>query len=530
MHGVEETNLGQAGVPLTALVVDDSGTLRSTVKKFLMETGSMDRIVEAADGLEAMKALKTDSIDIIVCDVVMPGCDGVEFLKMKSEHPEYDDIPVIMLTSEGACEAVVTCLEAGATDHIAKPVQKDEFVARLKVHCGLKQRQQELIRVRDQLSDSRSFLDNIINSMIDGLIVLDKDENVVQCNETILALLGFESADGIIGTPIRDFISEDDLLRMVSFSELLRKGPVSGMVVRFSHQNGEQVVMSVSASTIQGYMAETASSILLMRNIQEAQTILAYESRELAEEKEASSQFAVLHFQLHELNRRLEEQSFHDSLTGLWNRRYLYQAIPRYVADIHRTYYGKTFEKGESDCVAFVMLDLDHFKQVNDTYGHEAGDQVLCETARRLEETSRTSDIVIRWGGEEFLVIGRNTNHCAAKQLANRIQASFRKSPFEIGGGRELDITCSVGLACYPLVPEKCEALSWEDVLAVADQGLYASKLSGRDQWVGLGGTEKTTIDDFRERLGESVRELVTSGELEVDCEKGEPEDLEWND
>jgi predicted signal transduction protein with EAL and GGDEF domain len=114
--------------------------------------------------------------------------------------------------------------------------------------------------------------------------------------------------------------------------------------------------------------------------------------------------------------------------------------------------------------------------------------------------------------------------------LANRIQASFRKSPFEIGGGRELDITCSVGLACYPLVPEKCEALSWEDVLAVADQGLYASKLSGRDQWVGLGGTEKTTIDDFRDRLGESVRELVTSGELEVDCEKGEPEDLEWND
>ena len=314
MYGEADEQKVESRSLLTAMVVDDSGTLRAAINRFMQATGFVERVVEAVDGFDAIKVLGSAPIDIIICDVMMPGCDGLQFLQLKSKYPEYKDIPVVMLTSEDDAETVVACLEAGASDHIRKPIQKDEFVARLRVHCGLKLRQEELIALSDQLSDSRSFLDNIINSLTDGLVVIDKDEKIVQCNESILSLLGFVSSKSVIGAPIQKLIAEDDLLWMLGFSQLLRQGPFTGMSARFLHQNGKQITMSVSASQIQGNMGKKTFSIVLLRNIQEAQDILAYESRELAEEKESKSQFSELRFQISELRTKLEDQSFHDSL------------------------------------------------------------------------------------------------------------------------------------------------------------------------------------------------------------------------
>ena len=186
--------------------------------------------------------------------------------------------------------------------------------------------------------------------------------------------------------------------------------------------------------------------------------------------------------QLEQVNRQLEQASTTDALTGLHNRRYLTQCIAADVAAVHRRR-----EEGEMDAgICFFMVDLDHFKSVNDTYGHAAGDAVLREVARRLEAVARQSDRLIRWGGEEFLLVARDTSLSEAEALADRLCEAMRAAPFELLPGVRVARTCSVGFAALPLFGARPQAADWSDVVDMADRALYLAKAGGRDGWVGL--------------------------------------------
>jgi diguanylate cyclase (GGDEF)-like protein len=178
---------------------------------------------------------------------------------------------------------------------------------------------------------------------------------------------------------------------------------------------------------------------------------------------------------------RIEEASLTDPLTGLRNRRFLEQSI-RGVAElaVRRHEDGH----GEGEVLVFLLLDLDHFKSVNDTHGHAAGDAVLVQTAAVLRRVLRASDHAVRWGGEEFLAVARFIDRRRAPELAEKIRAAIAACPFSLPDGTVLHLTCSLGFAPFPFSGEHPRAIGWEEAVDRADDALYTAKRNGRDRWV----------------------------------------------
>jgi diguanylate cyclase (GGDEF)-like protein len=189
--------------------------------------------------------------------------------------------------------------------------------------------------------------------------------------------------------------------------------------------------------------------------------------------------------ELAEANRRLELASLTDPLTGLSNRRVLALNIEADVHQAVRYALGTAAPRERSSDLIFYFLDVDHFKRLNDHAGHAAGDRVLVELAGRLREAARNTDTVVRWGGEEFLIVSRWADRCAGDVLAERLLAAVAGTPFTAGPGAGLTVTCSIGWAPYPWRPEIPDAVRYETVMSLADRALYLAKKEGRNRAVG---------------------------------------------
>ncbi|WP_228893617.1 two-component regulator propeller domain-containing protein [Pseudoduganella aquatica] len=183
----------------------------------------------------------------------------------------------------------------------------------------------------------------------------------------------------------------------------------------------------------------------------------------------------------------LQNLSVTDPLTGLRNRRYIEQKLPPEVQLILRRHEASAAPAPRSAALIFFLVDLDHFKQVNDRYGHPAGDHVLMAMRERLARVFRDSDFLVRWGGEEFLVVARDIDPAGAGALAARLCEAVAGQPFVLEDGSCIRQTCSVGYASFPFLPSRPRLLSWQQTIKLADLGLYAAKRSGRAAWVGLG-------------------------------------------
>jgi len=178
-----------------------------------------------------------------------------------------------------------------------------------------------------------------------------------------------------------------------------------------------------------------------------------------------------------------------DPLTGLRNRRYLEEELPPVLALVLRAQRDhQGMNHSNEACLVFAMIDLDHFKRVNDTWSHSAGDLALQQVADILKREARESDFLIRWGGEEILFVGHTTDLDGAASVVARLHQAVREQPFDLGLPDPVTITCSIGFSLFPFQPDHLEAASWEDLVRVADRCLYAVKRSGRDGWVGVAG------------------------------------------
>ena len=212
------------------------------------------------------------------------------------------------------------------------------------------------------------------------------------------------------------------------------------------------------------------------------------QNRRLSAEVDAKTKvLRERHTELERAYQAVEQASITDPLTGLANRRYLDRQLPGDVARSTRSH--KTSPDGERPTDAdlvFFMVDLDHFKQINDREGHVAGDAVLVEFAQLLERHFRKSDLLVRWGGEEFLILARFTNRCRAAEVAERLRESVATHTFLASGGQSLHVTCSIGFAAFPLSPERPTAVSWHEVVELADQALYTVKQGPRNGWAGF--------------------------------------------
>lgn len=233
--------------------------------------------------------------------------------------------------------------------------------------------------------------------------------------------------------------------------------------------------------------------------------------------RQVSEELATINGQLAEANQSLQELSLTDPLTGLRNRRFLTTHMPEDIAQVVRSHRNVT--EGSLDRmtqnvdVLFLMVDLDHFKKVNDHYGHLAGDLVLQQVGEILHGATRSTDTVARVGGEEFLVVARQTARADSHIMAERIRATVGAHPFQIGEKEMVRCTCSVGFSIYPLLLEEISFFSWEQIVEIADQCLYAAKRSGRNAWVGI-IPDQETLKSKVQNLPEDIAELVRTGIL----------------
>lgn len=191
-----------------------------------------------------------------------------------------------------------------------------------------------------------------------------------------------------------------------------------------------------------------------------------------------------------------EELQTTDPLTGLRNRRYVQEMMPGEVSGISRRH--RVAPPGQapvdSDLVFFVV-DIDHFRRINDLHGHAAGDRVLEQVARQLTATLRDSDVVARWGGEEFLVVSRFTNRDRAGELAERIRAKVEGMQIALPDGSLVSVTCSVGFAAFPFSRSAPESVGWEGAVALADLACYAAKRDGRNAWACFKVAQQGSVD-----------------------------------
>jgi two-component system chemotaxis family response regulator WspR len=250
-------------------------------------------------------------------------------------------------------------------------------------------------------------------------------------------------------------------------------------VAAFRHGANDYVVKLPSSLELIARVRYHARAFLAAREreaafraLMESRAALALRNEEIERQKA----------KLELMNRDLVEASVTDALTGLRNRRYL-KSFFEQPRTARVAFEGDDRRRSAGNDLSFCLFDLDHFKQINDRHGHDAGDAVLVEVARRLRAGLRRDDAALRWGGEEFLVIARGHDEAGAIRMATRILDAIGTEPIRLPGGRDLRVTCSLGFAQFPW---RGAALSLDRLLGLADAGAYLCKREGRNRACGV--------------------------------------------
>jgi diguanylate cyclase (GGDEF)-like protein len=220
--------------------------------------------------------------------------------------------------------------------------------------------------------------------------------------------------------------------------------------------------------------------------------------------------------------RELADLSVTDALTGMKNRRYLQLCMPDFTSETLRRHdvlmrggLDPTRTNGDLVC---LLIDLDLFKDVNDRHGHLTGDEVLIAVSELLGKQLRQSDTLIRWGGEELLYLARAASRTDARIIAERLRAAVEEHEFHVTSGAVIRLTCSIGYAAYPFLPEDPRRVSWEEVIDIADICLYAAKRAGRNTWAGALARDTRSPETLVTRMRHSIDAVIANGEVVVEC------------
>ncbi len=304
--------------------------------------------------------------------------------------------------------------------------------------------------------------------------------------ELILQDLQLDEIDGL--DLIRAYRSDPALanvpvLVLSAVEEPLTKAEV------FARGGNDYVVKLPSALELAARIRYHVNAYRAQRD-REAAISALIESRLVLEER--NIEIEARKQQLEQLNRELSVSVVTDTLTGLHNRRYLRSFLERPQLDIlarstgierrsaGNERRGADIERRGENNITFFLLDLDHFKRINDEFGHDSGDAVLIEVANRLRLFIRTNDAILRWGGEEFLLVARDADSATAAKLAQRMLKVISQDPIRIGHGKTVVITASIGFAPSPFPAPFGARFSVDHVIGLADAAAYLSKHAGR--------------------------------------------------
>ncbi len=453
------------------LVVDDNPlnlkllTAKLTHDYYIVST--------AENGHETLEKAAKEKPDIILLDVMMPGMDGFEACKRLKSNPETAYIPVVMVTALSDTADRVRGLEAGADDFLTKPINDIALMSRVRSLLRLKVMMDEW-RLREATSQQlgvESKPENIDISMGGRALVLEDDpiQKELISNILRLAAVTVTSVDKI---PAAAEMARDNQFDLVYVSLDLRAedGLLLCSMLRAAEATRQLPVLLVGNDSEMTRIAkglDLGANDYLIRPI-EPNELLARTRTQLKQKRH------------YERIRKNYEDSFImaliDPLTGAFNRRYLDAHLPRLLSRVVPT------EKP----LSVVMVDIDHFKKINDTYGHPAGDAVLREVVRRMMNGLRPSDLVVRMGGEEFAVILPETDLAQAMAVSERMRERISQtSVITLDDGETVSATVSIGVSCVPQGMDESE----QSLLARADAALYKAKESGRNRVVNGGLT-----------------------------------------
>ena len=485
------------------LVIEDQQNMQSILKRFLEERAyQVTTANDAEDGLEKFKA---NQPDIILMDLMLPGMSGLEATEtIRRKHSEKSYTPIIMLTAKTNTDDIVKGLEMGADDYVVKPFNFEELAARINSALRIKRLNELLVKQSRDLEAANLKIISLNENLVDknkdlrknlfslhNLFEISMELNSIlelnrlinstlltmvgqfSCKSALFLLVSKHSKDilevinhkGYHQKDVKDlYIDKSDPL--VSYFKLHPMPyPLQDLKKRIPKSNGVKQldaldVEIITPITIQDFVE---GFICLGPRIKEK----GYEKREFEHISILSNivSIAVSNASLYE---EIEQLSYTDGMTDLHNYRYFELRLKEEVMRHKRT----------KNPLSLLILDVDNFKNFNDTMGHPEGDQVLRKIANLLKETVRENDIVARYGGEEFAIILPAVEYDGAMILAERIRQKIEETYFE---HEEIQpagkVTVSVGGASAPE-----NAQNFKELIHKADSALYAAKRSGRNQ------------------------------------------------
>ena len=447
------------------LIADDVATNRIVLKVKLLE--ACYDVLQASGGAEAVARARDEAPDLILLDLKMPDMDGVAVCETLKRDPRTADIPIIMVTASNDKASKINALRAGADEFMTKPLDEPTLLARVRSLLRARDTDEEL-RLRDSTRRELGFAENTE--------AFDQPATIAMIAADTKSALKWKSAlDGKLNSNIIVIPKENALARTtedqhpdvyVITTDLAKQDGGLRLLseLRSRPQTRHAAILMVipkSAGDKSATALDLGANDLMVEGFDPEEMALRLKTQ-IKRKKQAD--------RLRETVRDGLRMAVIDPLTGLYNRRYAMPHLARIADRAEET--GRPF--------AVMVLDIDHFKSINDSYGHAAGDKVLQQVAARVKDNLRGVDMVARIGGEEFLVLMPDTQLDQARMAAERLCHIISETPIEhpnapAGIAASLSIGVAMGRADN-------DTQSVEQLLEYADRALYSAKSDGRNQ------------------------------------------------
>jgi two-component system cell cycle response regulator len=420
------------------------------------------QVTSARDGFEALVTARDWQPDLILLDVMMPGMDGYECCRLLKDDPITLHIPVVMVTALGEPSERLRGLEAGADDFLTKPVDNDTLMARVRSLVRLKRLLDEWRARGDTARALGLTTDRVLIPTIAGahaLVVDDWDQSAQGIQDAL-------AEDGVITAYARGGAEAIRMTANVSFDLLV-------ISLSLADEDPLKLVAALRAADLTHeapllLVAEPGEKDRILRGFELGANdwlIQPIDPNELR--ARARNQIRRKFYQdrlRFDVGTALE-MALTDPLTGLYNQRYL------------RRHLSGLMESGQGRDLAVLMVDVDHFKSVNDRFGHASGDRALRLIADSLRVNTRVFDSIARYGGEEFVVVMPGTGPAEAAAAAERLRSAVEEIEFNTVDALRIPLSVSIGVACMPRATGSPELL-----LQAADIALYDAKRNGRNR------------------------------------------------
>ena len=421
-------------------------------------------VLSAYNGRTALQVADSELPDVILLDVMMPRMDGFEVCRRLKANPRTADVPVVMVTALSDVANRLRGLEVGADDFLTKPVNDIALFARVRSLARLKRMMEEW-RLREEICGRFADRDRAAaeDSGPATILIVEEDRFAAGQMADILRSVDHSVICAAAGVDAQTLLDGDTELVIVSLS-LPSCDPLRLVSQCRANEAFRQLPILLIAEDIDLIrvakgLVDLGANDYLIRPV-DRQELLARTNTQIRRKR--------LQDRLQQNYQRGLSLVLTDPLTSLYVRRYGEAHLDELLERVNQ----------DATSAAVLLFDVDHFKQVNDTHGHDAGDDVLRELAARTIKSVRSVDLTVRWGGEEFLVVMPETDLANAAAVAERLRAAVAKELFTVrSSGEKLAVTISVGVAAAIAGGDHRDRL-----LKRADDALYSAKSAGRNR------------------------------------------------